>query len=91
MRRFPRQPLSHSAGLQKNADGSVDIYFGPRAQRARSPKIATKTGGHFEIMFRAYGPEKVFFEKTWKLPVIDRGYRTPVTFTRFLCPGSPRT
>ena len=76
---------SQSAGLQENADGSVDIYFGPLAPAGEESNwVATETGGHF--MFRAYGPEK-----TWKLPDIDRGVPTPATFTRFLCPGSPRT
>ena len=26
----------------------------------------------FELMFRAYAPTKVFFDKTWKLPDVER-------------------
>jgi hypothetical protein len=28
-------------------------------------------GRDFEVLFRLYGPEKAFFEKTWKLPDIE--------------------
>jgi hypothetical protein len=64
---------SQSAGLQKNEDGSVDVYFGPQPPKGRESNwIATKEGAQFEVMFRAYGPEKAFFDKTWKLPDIQR-------------------
>lgn len=63
---------SQSPGLQQNADGTVDIYFGPRPPAGRDSNwLATRSGGRFEVMFRAYGPEKAFFEKTWKLPDIE--------------------
>jgi hypothetical protein len=64
---------SQSAGLQTNADGSVDVYFGPQPPAGKESNwIATKPGARFEVMFRAYGPEKAFFDKTWKLPDIQR-------------------
>jgi hypothetical protein len=28
--------------------------------------------GDFEILFRFYGPEKPLFEKTWKLPDVEK-------------------
>ena len=28
--------------------------------------------GQFEVLFRLYGPEKPFFDKTWKLPDIEK-------------------
>jgi hypothetical protein len=28
--------------------------------------------GRFEVLFRLYGPQKSFFEKTWKLPDIQK-------------------
>ena len=59
-------------GLQKNADGSVDIYFGPKAPEGKEPNwVPTKADGKFEVMFRFYGPEKPVFDKTWKLPDIE--------------------
>jgi hypothetical protein len=60
---------SNTPGLQKNADGSVDIYFGPAAPSGKESNwIPTDAGRPFELMFRFYGPEKSFFEKLWKLP-----------------------
>ena len=63
---------SQSPGLQKNADGSVDLYFGPKAPAARNRTgFRREPGGHFEVLFRLYGPDKAFFDKTWKLPDIE--------------------
>jgi hypothetical protein len=59
---------SQSPGLQKNADGSVDIYFGPKALPGKESNwVPTNPGGQFEVLFRFYGPEKPLFDKTWKL------------------------
>jgi hypothetical protein len=63
---------SQSPGLQKNADGSVDIYFGPKAPPGKESNwVPTNPGGQFEVLFRFYGPEKPLFDKTWKLPDIE--------------------
>jgi hypothetical protein len=63
---------SQTPGLHKNADGSVDIYFGPKAPAGKASNwIPTKAGGSFEVLFRLYGVEKSFFEKTWVLPDIE--------------------
>jgi hypothetical protein len=63
---------SQTPGLEKNADGSVDIYFGPKSPEGKDSNwVPTKSGGQFEVLFRFYGPEKALFEKTWKLPDIE--------------------
>ncbi len=63
---------SNSLGLVKNADGSVDVYFGPTAPAGKESNwVPTKPGGQFEVLFRLYGPEKPFFEKQWVLPDIE--------------------
>jgi hypothetical protein len=63
---------SQTPGLQKNADGSVDVYFGPNAPAGKQSNwIPTRSGGQFEVLFRIYGPEKALFDKTWKLPDIE--------------------
>ena len=63
---------SQTPGLQKNADGSVDIYFGPQAPASKESNwVPTSAGGGFEVLFRFYGPEKPLFDKTWKLPDIE--------------------
>ena len=64
---------SQNPGLQKNADGSVDIYFGPKAPAGKETNwVPTSAEGKFEVLFRFYGPEKTLFDKTWKLPDIEQ-------------------
>jgi len=63
---------SQSPGLQKNADGSVDVYFGPQAPAGKEANwVPTSPSGRFEVLFRFYGPEKPLFDKTWVLPDIE--------------------
>ena len=63
---------SNTPGLQKNADGSVDLYFGPNPPDGKESNwVPTNTKGKFEVLFRLYGPEKPLFDKTWKLPDIE--------------------
>jgi hypothetical protein len=64
---------STTPGLATNADGSVDIYFGPTAPDGVSSNwVPTKACNAFEVLFRFYGPDKALFDKTWKLPDIDK-------------------
>ena len=64
---------SQSPELQKNADGSVDVYFGPKAPEGKESNwVPTSAAGKFEVLFRFYGPEKALFDKTWKLPDIEK-------------------
>jgi hypothetical protein len=64
---------STTPGLQANADGSVDIYFGPKAPDGKESNwVPTRAGGQFEVLFRLYGPEKALLDKTWKLPDIEK-------------------
>jgi len=74
IRDLPRSGRSsQSPGLRTNADGSVDIYFGPKAPDGKESNwVPTKAQGKFEVLFRFYGPEKAVFDKTWKLPDIER-------------------
>ncbi len=69
----PSSRSSNTLGLQKNADGSVDIYFGPKAPKGKQSNwVPTSAEGKFEVLFRLYGPEKPFFDKTWKLPDVEK-------------------
>ncbi|HET9156573.1 MAG TPA: DUF1254 domain-containing protein, partial [Myxococcaceae bacterium] len=57
----------------KNADGTVDVFFGPKAPTGKEANwVPTSPSGKFELLFRVYGPEKAFFEKTWRLPDVER-------------------
>jgi hypothetical protein len=51
----------------------VDVYFGPKAPVGKESNwVPTNPNGKFEVLFRFYGPEKPLFDKTWKLPDIER-------------------
>jgi hypothetical protein len=64
---------SQTPGLQRNADGSADIFFGPSAPAGKESNfVPTDPGGRFEVLARFYGPQKPLFDKTWKLPDIER-------------------
>jgi hypothetical protein len=64
---------SQIADLQKNADGSVDVYFGPKAPRGKESNwVPTDPKRGFELMFRLYAPKKEFFDKAWRLPDVER-------------------
>jgi len=59
--------------LQKNADGSVDIYFGPAAPAGKEANwVPTDPARKFELMFRAYAPTKALFEKSWVLSDVEK-------------------
>jgi hypothetical protein len=73
IRNLPRSSQSsQNPEMQKNSDGSVDIYFGPKAPAGKESNwVPTSPAGKFEVLFRFYGPEKPLFEKTWKLPDLE--------------------
>jgi hypothetical protein len=59
--------------LVKNGDGSVDLYFGPKAPKGKDTNwVPTDPKRQFELMFRAYGPTKEFFDKKWVLSDVVR-------------------
>ncbi len=59
--------------MQKNADGSMDVYFGPKAPAGKDVHwVPTDPQRGFELMFRVYGPNKEFFEKVWVLPDVEQ-------------------
>jgi hypothetical protein len=64
---------STTPGLQRNADGSVDLFFGPKAPDGKEHNwVPTSGGGVFEVLFRFYGPQKPLFDKAWSLPDIEK-------------------
>lgn len=63
---------STTPGLQKNEDGSVDLYFGGKAPQGKESNwVPTDPNREFEVLARFYGPEKGFFDKTWKMSDIE--------------------
>jgi hypothetical protein len=49
-----------------NADGSVDIFFGPKSPGTGKNWMATIPEKGFFVMVRLYGPAKPFFDQSWK-------------------------
>ncbi len=63
---------SNSSEVLANTDGSVDVYFGPKAPPGKESNwVPTDPDGKFEVLFRLYGPQKPLFDKTWVLPDIE--------------------
>lgn len=64
---------SQISDLQKNADGAVDIYFGPKAPPGRDSNwVPTDPSRKFELMFRAYAPTDALLKKEWVLPDVEK-------------------
>ena len=59
--------------IEKNADGAVDLYFGPKAPEGKPATnwIKTIPGKGWFTYFRLYGPTQPFFDRTWVLPDIE--------------------
>lgn len=55
-----------------NADGSIDIVFGPERPAGEVNWIQTVPGKGWFPLFRFYGPLEPFFDKTWKLQDIAK-------------------
>lgn len=63
---------SNNQQVAKNDDGSIDLYFGPKAPQGKDGNwVPTDPQRDFELMFRAYGPEKAFFDKQWTLTDLE--------------------
>ena len=54
---------SQTKGLLVNADGSVDVYFGPGPARQREELDADHPRQGLEHLLRLYGPLEPFQEK----------------------------
>jgi hypothetical protein len=64
---------SNQSALKKNSDGSVDIYFGPKAPKGKEGNwIPTTEGRKFFLLFRFYGPQKAAKDGSWELNDIER-------------------
>lgn len=59
--------------IVKNADGSVDLYFGPKAPAGKPETnwIKTIPGKDWFTYFRLYGPTQAYFDRSWVLPDIE--------------------
>ena len=64
---------SYERGIEANGDGSIDLYFGPRAPAGKELNwVYTAPGGTWFTMFRLYGPTLGLFDKDWQLSDLAR-------------------
>lgn len=74
MIRNPRNDaaLSSYDKLKANADGSVDLHFGPAAPAGlESNWIETISGKGYYAFFRFYGPTETLFAGAWRMPDLE--------------------
>jgi hypothetical protein len=74
LRNVPKSSIDFSLdGLNKNQDGGVDMYFGPRAPAGKEANwIPSTEGRRFFLLFRFYGPKPGVFEGSFELNDIER-------------------
>ena len=67
----PLPSVSSYVHPKLNADGSVDIVFGPNEPQGGGNWIKTIPGKGWFPIFRFYSPTEAFFDKTWALNDIE--------------------
>lgn len=64
---------SQNPKVKRNADGSVDVFFGPEAPEGyESNWVQTLPGKGWFMILRLYGPLEPWFDKTWRPGEIER-------------------
>lgn len=63
---------SQSKGFEKNADGSYDVYFAPKAPKGKAGNwLQTMPGKSWFTILRMYGPLEPWIDKTWRPSEIE--------------------
>lgn len=58
---------SQTKGLQTNADGSIEVYFGPKAPVGKESNwVQTVPGTGWNVVLRMYGALEPWFDKKWR-------------------------
>ena len=58
---------SLNPAMKANEDGSHTIWFGPQAPEGQEGNwVQTRPGKSWNVIFRLYGPQAPWFDKTWK-------------------------
>ena len=69
----PFPSVSKYSDPKMNADGSVDVYFGPTMPQGQEKNwIKTVAGKGWFPIFRFYGPLEPLYDKSWVLNDIER-------------------
>ncbi len=65
--------VGNRTGAAVNTDGSIDVYFGPKAPDGKENNwVPTNPGKGLLLMFRFYGPLEGIIDKTWKLNDLEK-------------------
>ena len=63
---------SQTKGMKKNADGSYDVYFSPKAPKGQEGNwLQTVPGKIWFTVLRMYGPLEPWINKTWRPSEIE--------------------
>jgi hypothetical protein len=58
---------NNKPGMIKNADGSYDVYFGPKAPEGQENNwVQTVPDKSWSVILRLYGPTEAWYDKTWR-------------------------
>jgi hypothetical protein len=75
---FIKNPLDRAGlgsfnkgSMKMNADGSVDVYFGPSAPAGLESNWIPTMGKEPYPWLRLYGPEEAFWNKSFKMPDVE--------------------
>jgi hypothetical protein len=60
------------SALKVADDGTIDIYFGEKAPAGLESNWIPTAGKDFFLLFRLYGPEEAYFDKSFKLPDVEK-------------------
>jgi hypothetical protein len=67
-----KSSVDSNMDMAKNEDGSVDVYFGPKAPEGQEANwIPTTPDRRFFMLFRFYGPQKAAKDGSWQLDDIE--------------------
>jgi len=60
------------SSLNVNDDGTIDIFFGEKAPTGLASNWIPTAGEDFFLLFRFYGPEDAYFDKSFVLSDVER-------------------
>jgi hypothetical protein len=64
---------SSDKGVKVNADGTINIFFGPKAKTGQEANsVPTTPNTNYWLYFRFYGPKPAVFTKSWQLPDLEK-------------------
>jgi hypothetical protein len=72
IRDMSKSSIDSSQKLSKNEDGSINVYFGPKAPEGKESNwLPTAEERRFFLLFRFYGPQKGVFDGSFELNDVE--------------------